>query len=186
MLGHLQRQKSHHYFDLIDRDQDGYIGGEDFEIQAERLADERDLSGEAREALRERMLGWWNQLQATVDVNEDEQISRSEWEQFWDAIRASVEDGTEEEKAQMFDSLAQSAKVTFRTIDASNSGKITQAEYADWLTAWGAEGGEEAFDQLDRAGDGYLTEEDLVEATKEFYLSNDPEAPGTVLYGTLQ
>ncbi len=186
MLGHFQRQKSHHYFDLLDRDEDGHIDGEDFEIQAERLADERDLSGEAREALRERMLGWWTQLQATVDVNEDEQISRSEWEQFWDAIRASVEEGTDEEKAQMLESLEQSAEATFRTIDASGSGQITEDEYADWLTAWGAEGSEEAFEQLDRAGNGYLTEEDFAEATKEFYLSNDPDAPGTLLYGTLQ
>jgi Ca2+-binding EF-hand superfamily protein len=186
MLGHLQRQKSHHYFDLLDRDEDGYIEGEDFEIQADRLADERDLSGEAREALRERMLGWWNQLQATVDTNEDEQISRSEWEQFWDAIRASVEEGTEEEKTQMIDSLEQSARVTFQTIDASGSGQVTEEEYADWLAAWGAVGSKEAFEQLDRAGDGYLTKEDLVEATKEFYLSNDPEAPGTMLYGTIQ
>lgn len=186
MLGHLQRQKSHHYFDLIDRDEDGYIDGEDFELQANRLADRRDLSDDEREALQEQMLGWWEQLCATADANEDDQVSRDEWDRFWVAINASVDEGTDEEKAQMHESLEQAAKVTFRTIDTTGSGEITEDEYEDWLAAWGAEGSDQAFERLDRSGDGQLTEEDLVEATKEFYLSNDADAPGNALYGLLQ
>lgn len=186
MLGHFQRQKSHHYFDLIDRDEDGYVNGEDFEIQADRLADERDLPDDDREALRAQMQGWWNQLCATADVNDDNRVSRTEWEQFWDAIQATVEEGNDEEKAQMMNSLERAGGVTFRTIDSTDSGEVSEAEYADWLDAWGGSGSEEAFKHLDRAGDGYLTKEDVVEATKEFYLSNDADAPGNLLYGMLQ
>ncbi len=186
MLGHFQRQKSHHYFDLIDRDEDGYIDGEDFKLQANRLADRRDLADEDREDLEEQMLGWWRQLCATADANEDNQVSREEWDRFWEAINATVEEGTDEEEADMMASLERSAKVTFQTIDTTESGEITEEEYEDWLAAWGAEGSDEAFEQLDRADDGHLTEEDLVEATKEFYLSNDADAPGNVLYGLLQ
>ncbi len=186
MLGDFQRQKSHHYFDLIDRDEDGFIDGEDFKLQAHRLADRRDLENEEREALEEQMLGWWEQLCATADANDDEQVSRQEWDHFWEAITASVEEGDDEEEAQMLASLERSAKVTFRTIDTTDSGKITEGEYADWLAAWNADGSSEAFDRLDRADDGYLTEEDLVKATKEFYLSNDADAPGNSLYGLLQ
>jgi Ca2+-binding EF-hand superfamily protein len=186
MLGNLQRQKSHHYFDLIDQDEDGFINGEDFEIQAEQLADERELADDDEEALREQMMGWWRQLCAAADANDDDRVSRDEWEEFWDAIQAPVEEGTEEQKAQMMESLERAGKVTFRTIDATGSGEISEEEYASWLTAWGASGSSEAFDALDRAGDGHLTEEDIVEATKEFYLSNDPDAPGNMLYGSLQ
>jgi Ca2+-binding EF-hand superfamily protein len=186
MLGHLQRQKSHHYFDLLDQDDDGYIDGEDFEIQAKRLAEERDLSDDEHDALRRQMLGWWNQLCATADANDDDQVSRGEWENFWDAIQTAIEEGTEEEKEQMLSSLEQSAKVTFQTIDASGSGEITEEEYADWLAAWNAEGSSTAFEQLDRSGDGTLSEDDLIQATKEFYLSNDFDDPGNLLYGSLQ
>jgi Ca2+-binding EF-hand superfamily protein len=186
MLGHLQRQKSHHYFDLIDRDEDGFIDGKDFKMQADRLADRRDLSDEEREDLQAQMLGWWEQLCATADANEDDQVSRDEWDRFWEAINATVEEGDESEEAQMLESLERAAKVTFRTIDTTDSGEITEEEYKDWLAAWGAEGSDEAFERLDRAGDGHLTEEDLVEATKEFYLSNDADAPGNSLYGMLQ
>jgi Ca2+-binding EF-hand superfamily protein len=186
MLGHLQRQKSHHYFDLIDHDGDGYIEANDFEVQADRLADERALSGEDRDALRDQMQGWWHQLCATADVNDDDRISRSEWEDFWNAIQASIEEGTDSETDQMIESLEQSGRVTFQTIDASGSGEITEAEYADWLTAWGAAGSDEAFATLDRDDSGTLSEEDLIEATKEFYLSDDPDAPGNLLYGTMQ
>lgn len=186
MLGHFQRQKSHHYFDLIDRDEDGFIDGEDFRIQADSLADQRDLSDDEREALRKQMLGWWEQLCATADVNDDEQISRSEWDGFWEAIHGAVDEGSDEEKATMLKSLERSATVTFDTIDTTGSGEITKEEYADWLAAWGATGADEAFEELDRDGKGYLSEHDLIEATKEFYLSNDADAPGTLLYGMLQ
>lgn len=186
MLGHLQRQKSHHYFDLIDRDEDGYINGEDFEIQAENLADERSLPEKDREALREQMLGWWEQLCATADVDDDDRISRSEWDGFWEAIQSAMDEGSDEEEAQMRKSLEQAGKVTFDTIDATGSGKITEDEYAEWLAAWDANGAAEAFNELDRGGTGHLSEDDLIEATKEFYLSNDADAPGNLLYGTLQ
>jgi hypothetical protein len=186
MLGHLQRQKSFHYFELLDRDEDGYIDGADFEAQAARLAEERNLSDEEHEALEEQMLGWWHQLCATADANDDDQVSRGEWENFWDAIQTTIEEGSEEEREQMLSSLEQAGKVTFQTIDASGSGEITEEEYADWLEAWGAEGSSMAFEQLDRSDDGTLSEEDLVEATKEFYLSNEFDAPGNLLYGSLQ
>ena len=186
MLGHFQRQKSHHYFDLIDRDEDGFIDGEDFKLQANRLADRRDLDDEDRDALKNQMLGWWEQLCNTADANEDDQVSREEWDRFWEAINATVEDGTDEEEAQMLESLERAAKVTFRTIDTTDSGEITESEYEDWLAAWGAEGSDEAFDRLDRDDTGALSEEDLVKATKEFYLSNDADSPGNSLYGMLQ
>jgi Ca2+-binding EF-hand superfamily protein len=43
----------------------------------------------------------------------------------------------------------------------------------------------EAFDRLDRDDSGVLTEDNVIEAVKEFYLSNDPNAPGNALYGEL-
>jgi len=186
MLGNLQLQKSHHYFDLIDRDEDGFINGGDFDLQAESLADERNLEEDDREALQEQMQGWWRQLCATADTNADDRVSRDEWDEFWKAINASVEEGDDPGENDTLKSLERAAKVTFRTIDTTGSGQISEEEYADWLTAWGAEGSSEAFARLDREDNGYLTEDDLVEATKEFYLSNDPDAPGNSLYGMLQ
>lgn len=186
MLGPVQRQKAHHYFDLLDRDDDGHIDGKDFELQADSLAEARNLSDEDREALQDEMQQWWGQLCAAADANDDDQVSRSEWEDFWDAICTAVEEGSDEQKEQMLASLKRSAHVTFRTIDASGSGEITEEEYAAWLNAWGAEGSADAFEELDRSDDGTLTKEDIVEATKEFYLSDDARAPGHLLYGTLQ
>ena len=57
--------------------------------------------------------------------------------------------------------------------------------FSNWLAAWDIGQHEAVFQELDREDTGSLTEEDLVEATKEFYLSNDPNAPGNVLYGAL-
>lgn len=185
MLQPVQRQKAHHYFDLLDRDEDGYINGEDFKIQADDLAEKRNLGDEAHEALRDQMQQWWRQLCAAADADDDHKVSRHEWEEFWDAICTVVKDGSEEQQKQMLESLERSARVTFRAINASGSDTVTEDEYAEWLDAWNATGSSKAFAELDRSGDGTLTENDIIKATKEFYISSDPSVPGHLLYGTL-
>lgn len=184
MLGDLQRQKANYYFDLIDEDDNEYIEAEDFETRADRLSRRRELEDEARDTLRRQVLGWWTDLCAAIDKNSDDRVSRNEWIQFWEALQAAAEQDNDQNNRAL-ESLAGSAKVTFDAIDTSNNGKITEEEYADWLAAWGADNAAEAFRRLDRTNDGYLTEDDLVQATQEFYLSNDAEAPGNALYGLL-
>jgi hypothetical protein len=70
-------------------------------------------------------------------------------------------------------------------MNTTEEASVTEAEYLDWLTAWNVETDRADFDRLDRDNTGGLTEEDLVQAVQEFYLSNDPDAPGNVLYGEL-
>ena len=41
-----------------------------------------------------------------------------------------------------------------------------------------------AFRYLDRDGDGYLDVAEIVKAVEEFYLSDDPDAPGNWLLGS--
>ncbi len=185
MIGDLQRKKAHHYFDLIDEDDNDYIEAQDFETRADRLAKRRNLDdGTARESLRRRVLGWWTDLCTAIDKNEDDRVSRDEWIGFWTTLQTAVEQA-ETRDNEVIKSLIESSKATFHAMDTSGTGKITEEEYTDWLEAWGADGSSEAFRRLDRSDNGVLTKEDLTEATLEFYLSNDPEAPGNMLYGSL-
>ena len=183
MLGDLQRRKAAHYFELIDADGNGLIEPDDFQRRADRLAEALNVTGEAeRERLRRRVMLWWEHLSSLADANDDGRITRDEWEMYWERFKIAVSMGS---NRRSIEKLERVARHTFRAIDRSNSGRITENEFSNWLQAWDISQHERVFRRLDRGDTGYLTEEDLVEATKEFYLSNDPEAPGNVLYGEL-
>lgn len=183
MLGDLQRRKAAYYFDLIDEDDNGVIEPADFELRADRLAETLQVvAEEEREELRRRIMGWWEHLSSLADANADGQITRDEWRMYWTRFKVAVSMGN---NRRSIENLERAARHTFRAIDRSNSGRITEERFLNWLAAWDVEADRSVFRQLDRKGTGYLSEEDLAEATTEFYLSNDPSAPGNVLYGEL-
>jgi len=183
MLGDLQRRKAAYYFDLIDEDDNGVIEAADFRERADRLAESLDVSdGEERAQLRRRVMQWWQHLSTLADENDDGQITREEWRMYWARFKVAVSMGSDR---QSISNLQKAARYTFRAIDRTGSGRITEEEFLNWLAAWDVEADETVFRRLDRDDDGYLTEADLAEATTEFYLSNDPSAPGNVLYGEL-
>lgn len=185
MMSDLQRRKASHYFSLLDEDENGLVDESDFERRANRLADAHDLTDpEARADLRRRVLSWWDHLCALADLDGNECVTREEWATYWEALQASVE-GDDDTSTRTLDSLERAGRGTFQSMNVTDADHVTEAEYLAWVDAWGAEGTSETFQRLDRDDTDVLTEENLVEAMKEFYLSDDPDAPGNVLYGRL-
>lgn len=182
-LGDLQRRKAAHYFDLIDEDENGLIEPADFQMRADRLAESFGVTEEdERAVLRQNIMTWWEHLSTLADANGDDRITREEWQMYWKRFKIAVSMGS---GSQAIEKLEKVARSTFRAIDRSKSGKIAEHEFSNWLAAWDVHDPAYVFQRLDRDDDGVLTEKDLTEATKEFYLSNDPDAPGNVLYGRL-
>lgn len=69
-------------------------------------------------------------------------------------------------------------------VDTDGDGRIALADYDAWVRAWGFEFDVETiFKELDVDGDGFLSRDEMVRLAKDFYLTNDPEAPGNVVYG---
>ncbi len=183
MIGPLQQRKASHYFSIIDEDGNGLVEADDFKRRAERMADARGVTDpDARAALRKRVMNWWEHLCALADLDDDDRVTREEWQTYWEALNASVD--ADDASNDTLQSLERAARGTFQAMNTSESDHVTEDEYTAWLAAWGIEEAS-AFDRLDRDGTGVLTENDLVEAVKEFYLSNDPDAPGNALYGEL-
>lgn len=183
MLGDLQRQKAAYYFDLIDANDNGVIERADFQRRADRLSEALDVtSEEERTRLQRRILLWWKHLSMLADANNDGRITREEWRRYWERFKIAVSLG---DHRRSLERLERVARHTFRAIDRTDSGTVTEEEFANWLQAWDVDHIETVFRRLDRDNTGHLVEEDLTEAIKEFYLSNDPDAPGNVLYGEL-
>ncbi len=185
MISDLQRRKASHYFSLLDEDGNGLVDESDFQRRAERLADAHDLTDpEARANLRRHVLSWWDHLCASADLDDNEYLTREEWATYWDALQASV-DRDDNIRTRTLESIERAARGTFRAMNTSDADHVTEEEYRTWLDAWGADTTRTTFQRLDRNNTGVLTEDDLIAAVKEFYLSDDPEAPGNVLYGPL-
>jgi hypothetical protein len=182
MTGQLQREKAAYYFSIIDEDDNKYIEADDFEMRAERLADARGVTDpDAKAEIHDQVMNWWHHLCSVADVDNDERVTQREWQRYWQGLQAAVEDSNE----AVLNELERAARATFRSIKVDDGDEVTQAEYAEWLAAWGVDDAEAPFNRLDRDNTGGLTEADLVQAVREFYLSNDPDAPGNVLYGEL-
>jgi Ca2+-binding EF-hand superfamily protein len=181
MLSDLQEQKATHYFDLIDEDGNGIIEVSDFALRAQRLAEARGVTQEERrQALRDLVMRWWDHVSTIADFDGDARVTLPEWKAYWRSIQRGVEKDDD-----TLHTLRRAARGTLRAVDCTGTGRITEREYADWLAAWGAPESKEAFRQLDRGDKGFLTEQDLIVAVQEFYLSDDPEAPGNALYGPI-
>jgi len=181
MLSDLQEQKATHYFNIIDEDGNGIVEVSDFALRAQRLAEARGVTqAEKKEALRKLVMRWWDHISAIADFDGDARVTLPEWKAYWRSIQRGVEQDDD-----TLHTLHRAARGTLRAVDRTGTGRITEPEYADWLAAWGVTETTEAFTSLDRGSKGYLTEQDLVVAVQEFYLSDDPEAPGNVLYGPI-
>jgi Ca2+-binding EF-hand superfamily protein len=181
MLSDFQKKKAAHYFHLIDEDGNGIVEVSDFALRAQRLATAHGVTDEAAQtALRDQVLSWWEHMCTIADFDGDARVTLPEWNAYWRSIQRGVDRGDD-----TLYTLHRAARGTLRAVDRTGTGRISEAEYADWLDAWGGEGAEEAFRRLDRGTKGFITEQDLIVAVQEFYLSDDPAAPGNALYGPL-
>lgn len=69
--------------------------------------------------------------------------------------------------------------------DRDKDGRLSREEYIslEWCYGVDETGANEAFRHLDRDVDGYITVDEGIAAVREFYLSDDPNAPGNWLFG---
>lgn len=178
MLTELQQRKLRRSFEMYDADRDGSITRTDFEQLCDRLA--RHFGFEPGtpeyEELYAKQMGSWQALQQ-ADTDNDDRISREEFVAAHDALMAD-----REAFRALLSSLAGSV---MELQDRDRDGRISRQEYVSGAPVYGirTEDAEEAFRRQDRDGDGYLSLEDLRRNIEEFYLSDDPEAPGNWING---
>jgi Ca2+-binding EF-hand superfamily protein len=79
-----------------------------------------------------------------------------------------------------------SVRVMFELMDRNRNGGITLEEYGEWMKAFrmGEQGTtEEVFQKLDLNEDGTLNKEEILQLTREFFCSDDPDARGNWALG---
>jgi len=180
MLTELQKRKLTVLFHHHDMDNDGYLARDDYEEYARRLCEALDLAPGSPEydAVHTQTLAAWDtDVLKAFDKDGDNRVSLEEHLASYDV---SINDPVLHNQLQ-----TEYANSLLKLWDRDGDGRLSGAEYAALLGCYGVpeEAAREAFGHLDRDGDGYLSTEECLEAIEEFYLSDDPDAPGNWMVG---
>ena len=174
MASDLQREKTSIVFAAMDVNGDGYLERADFEALTDRWVHLRD--GYQPERLREIMMGWWEALYAASDRNSDEKVSHDEVLRMVDNLGTAL------------DLVVATAESMFEAVDEDGDGAVSAPEYGRMIHAWT---GDETptdgvFALLDLDGDGTISKSEFVRHWVEFWAGDDPEAPGTHVFGEVR
>lgn len=181
MLSELQTKKLTRYFQVYDIDDDGRIDAADFERIVENvriLHGEDGRSGEP-DPLRDAYMKLWDGLSSAADGDGDGGVSLDEWLAYWQ-ITLGDDQRYREEVLELTDRL-------FTIFDLDEDGTIGAAEFIDFYGIFGlpVDLAETVFVELDTDGDGIISREELIDASGDFLRSDDPNAPGNLLFGPI-
>lgn len=181
MTTQLQIRKLDRAFDQLDVNAHGQIGRDDLIGLGARMIlgfGQPPTSVKGKEVL-EGYEKFWETLTTQANTGPDEPLSPAD---FREAMITAYIEGNE------FDaSFLPIAEAMARLADTDNDGKVGPAEFRTLQIAFGTSDAdsEAAFSALDSSHEGKISVNELVEATREFYTSPDPQARGNLLFGPL-
>ena len=174
MLTEFQKRKLTVQFHQLDLNNDGILELADYEECARKACEVLGFSPGSPECdlvytrtVEDRKFLFKDKAKRTVD----------------DFLKAS--DHTIHDEALFNKLLVEYSQSMLELWDQDDDKRLSADEYVklEWCYGVTEEEAREAFRHLDRDGDGYLTLEEIMKAIKEFYLSDDPDAPGNWLFG---
>lgn len=169
MASEFQRRKIAGVFDAMDVDRDGFLEQEDFTALTDRWLATRAQPGRVTTL----MMGWWDVLLAASDLNRDNKVTLDEVLLVVDRLPAMIE------------AVTATADTMFEAIDENSDGRIDAAEYRRLIETWNGRrtNTDAIFGKLDLDGDGFISHREFTELWTEFWVGDDPESPGALVFG---
>ncbi|MFF5896128.1 EF-hand domain-containing protein [Streptomyces argenteolus] len=165
-------------FDQMDSNQDGYLDWSDYQKLADRYIQGYRLSKDDRRARALQTFSqiYWLELLRHSGVDGD----RLTKDQFVTANRLAVID------TSRLNVTEGGGHAIFDVIDTDGDNEISKDEFVRLMRdIWKDASPEtmELFTRLDTDGDGAISRHEFIRAVREHFLSNDPEAPGSIFFG---
>lgn len=181
MLGELQNRKLTHLFHTMDADSSGTLQQGDYERLADRVADIRGWHPDSAERaeVHAQFVAQWAGLAAAADIDASGGVTVDEFLGYQDRV---VSDPA------YFEALVGgTVDFFFDFMDDDGDGRISRDEFGRSLHVFGVDGSavEEAFGHVDTDGDGWLSKDEYHQVVIDFFSSDDPDAPGTWMLGSI-
>jgi Ca2+-binding EF-hand superfamily protein len=180
VLTNLQKRKLARFFNVWDANGDGVITTDDPAQVAQNLAELQGLKPGSREyeAFYDGFMLYQNDFLQAVDVDESGDVTMEEWLAYHDEMLKDE---------QRFQGTAlMVAELMFALMDRDGDGQITLDEYGSWMRCFRMaeeDISEEVFRKLDLDNNGTVSKAELLQLTREFFYSDDPEARGNWALG---
>lgn len=178
-LSELQKRKLKVEFQSYDLDGDGTITQDDSEGLLTQIARVTGVKSGASEyeQLKSEYQKHWDELKKIADTDGNGEVSLDEWYSYSESI---IND-----QNQFDQYVIASTNRLVELVDTDNDGRLTLEDYKRFFTAYGLGASEEEaiFTKLDANGDGFVTRDEVTELVREFYLSQDENAPGNWILG---
>lgn len=182
MLSQLLANKLEKFFYILDYDRNGTIEKADFTAIAQNLCILWGVkeSDPQYDKIVAKFEDGWVQFELFVNGKEEGKANWDHWIQF---AEERIVGGDETIFGAYVDNYVGSL---FDNFDADKDGYIDLNEFIDLFVAYRIEVrfAAKAFRKLDRNKDDLISRGELITAVKEFFRSNDPDAPGNWLFGS--
>ncbi|CAB3230365.1 unnamed protein product [Arctia plantaginis] len=183
MVSEFRKKKFIHVFTtFFDTDKSGTITKEDFDQATQKVAEVKGWAdGDPDfEKIKDGHQKVWQLLKGQADADDDGVITQDEWVTMWDSL---IKDQGTSEPPEW---ASRNCKYMFQFIDTGSDDAIDEKEFVAAYSFYGfsEEDASEAFKKVS-SGKESITFEEFQELWKEFFLSEDPEAPGNYIYGPL-
>ncbi|MBB6039602.1 EF-hand domain-containing protein [Phytomonospora endophytica] len=179
MLTEFQRRKVDRSFRHFDVNADGFIdvrdGGKLAQAYINGLGPTDPF---VQLAVHERVEIYYRQLARGLDADKDGRISPAEFREVFAHAIVAPADGFGRYLQPLVD-------VVFTCCDDDGDGRIDRREFLSLQKLLGTTevAAEQAFRRLDSDGDGRISREEFAAAARDYYTGDDPEGPGTALFG---
>jgi Ca2+-binding EF-hand superfamily protein len=178
MLTDLQTRKLTRMFNAYDADHSGHLEFADFEAQFNNLAQMTELATDSAQyaELQSGYRAAWDEISRFGDADHNGRVTLDEWLAYCADVVQSPD--------KFAQGIGAIASLNGKLLDRDGDGQISLEEFTVFRTPLDTEKAA-IFRQFDLDGDGYISADELVALFGQFFMSDDPDAPGNSWYGPI-